>query len=178
MHTVVSQLDDQHQELTENLWTELEKKFGLQGAYTQSFPHFSYHVAQEYDLGLLEPIVEHIAQNTKEFQVTTSGLGVFTGSIPVLYVPIVRTPELSQVHQALWHEVSKTGSGIMEHYHPERWLPHITLAFSNIHREHFPAVIQFLSEQTFSWKITINNLSLLESTGQEPKKHFQYNLSG
>ncbi|MGA7953468.1 MAG: 2'-5' RNA ligase family protein [Gloeobacterales cyanobacterium] len=176
MYAVVSQLDDQHQQLTKNLWTELEKKFGLQGAYTKSFPHFSYHVAQEYDLGLLEPLIQRTAQNTKEFEVSTSGLGVFTGSMPVLYIPIVRTQELSQVHQALWHEVSKMGSGIIDYYHPERWLPHITLAFSDTHREYFPAVIQLLSEQTFSWKITVNNLSLLESTGQEPKKHFQYNF--
>ncbi len=176
MYAVVSQLDDQHQQLTENLWTELDKKFGLQGAYTQSFPHFSYQVAQEYDLGLLEPLMERMAYNTKEFHVTTSGLGIFTESMPILYIPVVRTLELSQVHRLLWHEASKTGSGIVEHYHPERWLPHITLAFSNIHHEHFPAVIRFLSEQTLSWKITVNNLSLIESTGQDPKQHFQYRL--
>lgn len=176
MYAIVSQLDAQHQQLTENLWTELDKKFGLQGAYTKSFPHFSYHVAQEYDLGMLEPLVQRIAQNTQPFQVTTSGLGVFTGSLPILYIPVVRTQELSQVHQALWHKASKTGSGIIEHYHPERWLPHITLAFSNIHHEHFPSVIQFLSKQTLSWNITVNNLSLIESSGQEPKLHFQYSF--
>lgn len=176
MYAVVSQLDEQHQQLTEHLWTELEKKFGLQGAYTQAFPHFSYHVAQAYDLKLLEPLVERVAHNTKEFQVTTSGLGVFMGSMPILYIPIVRTQGLSQLHQALWYEASQIGSGIIEHYHPERWLPHITLAFSDSHREHFPAVIRFLSEQTLSWKITVNNLSLLESTGQDPKQHFQYSL--
>jgi 2'-5' RNA ligase len=178
MYAVVSQLDDQHQQLTKNLWTELEKKFGLQGAYTKSFPHFSYHVAQEYDLALLEPRLEHIAQNTKEFLVTTSGLGVFTGSMPVLYIPIVRTQELSQFQQALWHEVSKTGLGIIDYYHPERWLPHITLAFSDVHSKNLLAAIQFLSEQTFTWEITVNNLSLLESIGQEPKKHFQFNFRG
>ncbi len=178
MYAVVSQLNEPHQQLTQNLWTELEKKFGLQGAYTQCFPHFSYHVAQEYDLGLLEPLVEQVAQSTKEFHVTTSGLGVFTESMPILYIPVVRTLELSQVHQALWSKASQAGSGVIEHYHPERWLPHITLAFSDMHREHFAAVIQFLSEQTLSWKITVNNLSLLESKGQEPKKHFQYDFSG
>jgi 2'-5' RNA ligase len=178
MYAVVSQLDDQHQQLTKNLWTELDKKFGLQGAYTQSFPHFSYQVAQGYDLGLLESLVESIAQNTPQFQVTTSGLGIFTEIMPILYIPVVRTQKLSQVHQALWNEASKTGSGIVEHYHPERWLPHITLAFSDMHRELFPAVIQFLSEQTLHWEITVNNLSLLESSGPEPKQHFQYCLRG
>jgi len=55
MHGVVSLLDDEHYALVEHLWDEVETELGVRGLYKTPFPHFSYHVAEQYDLDLLEP---------------------------------------------------------------------------------------------------------------------------
>jgi hypothetical protein len=49
MEATVSLLDEEHYRLTVSLWSELESQFGLRGIHVTPFPHFSYHVAQEYD---------------------------------------------------------------------------------------------------------------------------------
>ncbi|MFC2023475.1 hypothetical protein ACFLT5_01920 [Chloroflexota bacterium] len=84
MEGIASLLDEEHSRLTENLWSELESKFGLRGIYTTPFPHFSYHVAQDYDKEKLGPILQRVAQHTQEFRIQATGYGIFAGRPPVL----------------------------------------------------------------------------------------------
>jgi 2'-5' RNA ligase len=176
MHGVVSLLDHKHYQLTEKLWHELEGGLGLRGVYITPFPHFSYQVAQGYDVATLEPILQRTARKAKEFKVKTSGLGIFTGKPPVLYIPVVRTQALSQFHHALWNELSYSGSGIVEYYHPDTWMPHITIAFGDIHTGNLPQAIRLLSERSFNWEIAVNNISFIEDTGHGQELRFQFNF--
>ena len=174
MEGIVSLLDDEHYRLTKGLWAELDSMFGLQGIYVTPFPHFSYHVAQRYDKGRLEPILRRIAQRTEVLRVQVSGLGIFTGSLPVLYLPIVRSRELTGFHATVWQQTTGTASGTVDYYRPEAWLPHITLALGDIHKDNLPEVIRLLSERPLHWHIAINNLSFIEDTGKEQKVRFRF----
>ncbi len=102
MHGVVSLLDAQHYQAVESLWAELAATCGLRGVYVTPFPHFSYHVAAEYDLLALETVLRDFACRQAPFRVTATGLGIFTGVSPVVYIPVVRDPALTAFHQALW----------------------------------------------------------------------------
>src|SRR5579871_3200774 len=84
---VVSLLDGEHYQQVETLWAELAERFGLRGVYVTPFPHFSYHVASHYDTGQLEPILRQVASKIHPFQIKITGLGIFTGPQPVLYIP-------------------------------------------------------------------------------------------
>jgi hypothetical protein len=44
MHAIVSLLDNEHYQLVEDLWAELEREFSVQGVYITPYPHL-YHVA-------------------------------------------------------------------------------------------------------------------------------------
>ncbi|MBC8078579.1 MAG: 2'-5' RNA ligase family protein [Chloroflexales bacterium] len=164
MYGVVSLLDDQHYQLVEEIWTELDAQFGVRGTRTTPYPHFSYHVAERYDIELLENVVREFAQRNAPFSVKTSGLGMFAGIQPVLYVPIVRSPEFSDFHRALWAEVSAYGVGIVDHYAPEQWLPHITLAQHDIDPRMLPALVRQLNARDFSWEIRVDNLAIIHNT--------------
>ena len=72
MHGIVSILDDKHYQLVENLWAELERKFAVRGVYITPYPHFSYQIAQGYNVEQLEPILQRFASNQAAFQVKTS----------------------------------------------------------------------------------------------------------
>ena len=111
MHGIVSLLDNDYYQLVEELWAELEREFSVQGVYVTPYPHFSYHVAQVYDVDKIEPVLQRITSNITTFKVRTSGLGVFTGTSPVLYIPVVRSLELTQLHQELWKQISTASSG-------------------------------------------------------------------
>ena len=95
MHGIVSLLDGKHYQLVENLWVELEREFLVRGVYITPYSHFSYQIAQGYNVVLLEPILQTFASGQATFQVKTSGLGIFNGPHPVLYIPVVRSPELT-----------------------------------------------------------------------------------
>ncbi len=174
MNGIVSLLDKDHYQLIEDLWAELEREFSIRGVYITPYPHFSYHVAQHYDVEKLEPILKRITSNITTFQVRTSGLGIFTGTSPVLYIQVVRSLELTQLHEELWRELSTAGSGIQQYYHPEQWMPHITIGFGDINKDKLSQIMPVLATRDFNWEITIDNISLIYDTGtkQELKSRF------
>src|SRR6266581_4237430 len=121
MHGIVSLLDNDHNQLIKELWADLEREFSVDGVYVTPYPHFSYHVAQAYDVDKIEIVLQRITSNITTFKVRTSGLGVFTVASPVLYIPVVRSQELTQLHEELWQETSTASSGVVEYYHPDQW---------------------------------------------------------
>ena len=174
MDGIVSFLDSKHNQLIEELWAELEREFSVQGVYITPYPHFSYHVAQAYDIDKIEPVLQRITSNITTFNVKTSGLGVFTGTSPVLYIPVVRSLELTQLHEELWQEISPVSSGVQEYYNPDQWMPHITIGFGDISKDKLLQMIPLLAERDFNWEITVNNIALIYDTGtkQEMKSRF------
>ena len=165
MHGVVSLLDDEHYALIEHLWDELETELGVRGLYNTPLPHFSYHVAERYDVDLLESVLPRLASNYPPFRVRTAGLGIFSGDHPVLYVAVVRSPALTALHRTLWQELAGASAGAVEYYHPEQWMPHITLADGHVLKDHLPDVARLLSARAFDWEIEVDNLALIHDTG-------------
>ncbi len=177
MHGIVSLLDSEHYQLVEDLWAELEREFSVHGVYITPYPHFSYHVAQHYDVDELESILKRITSNITTFQVRTGGLGIFTGARPVLYIPVVRSQELTELHQELWEVIPTANSGVQEYYHPDRWMPHITIGFGDMNRDNLSQIIPRLVERDFNWEITINNLALIYDTGTKQELKARFDIS-
>lgn len=165
MHGVVSLLNEEHYAMVEDLWAELETAFGVRSLYKTPFPHFSYHVASQYDLDLLEPVLRQAASESPKFNVRATGLGIFTGPQPVLYVPVVRNGALTEFHRALWHSVEKASGGSVNYYHPDLWVPHITLGDGETAKEHLPEIVRYLSGRELTWEIEVNNLALIYDAG-------------
>ncbi len=64
MHGIVSLLDSAHYRLVEALWAELDEVCSVRGVYVTPFPHFSYHVAEQYEVDKLTEIVRQVARDT------------------------------------------------------------------------------------------------------------------
>lgn len=167
LEAVVSLLDEVHDAQVRRVWAELERHFGLQGIYGAPYPHFSYHSAQDYPDDTVEDLLQQVAAATLPFTVRTSGLGVFSGSKPIVYVPIVRNPALEACHEALYGPLAQLAMNENTHYHPDTWLPHITLAYGDLDARVLPEVMRFLGERNFSWNIPVQNLALVYTRGQE-----------
>lgn len=178
MHAVVSMLDEAHSRQVEQLWRELEQTCGVRGIYVTPFAHFSYQVAAGYDLGALEPVLAEIAAETRPFRVTTSGLGIFTGPTPVLYVPVVRTRELTQFHRRVWRRLHRIGTGVSPYYRTDNWMPHITLGYGDLTQENLPAAIRLLGARNLAWEISVENIALIHDSGTEQGLRFQFGFQG
>jgi 2'-5' RNA ligase len=177
MHGIVSLLDSAHDRLVEALWVELDAVCSMRGVYVTPFPHFSYHVAEQYEGDKLVEIVRQVARDTVSFHIRTTGLGMFTGAQPVLYLPIVRTSELSRLHHTLWHAIAPVSSGRVDHYHPDLWMPHITIGFGDVDAESAAAAIRLLDARTYDWDIAIDNLAIVYDTGARQAIRSRYTFA-
>ncbi|HEX3558037.1 MAG TPA: 2'-5' RNA ligase family protein [Pyrinomonadaceae bacterium] len=168
MQGVVSLLDDRHYARVEAIWEELGQKFDVRGMYVTPYPHFSFQVAEQYDEEACEAYLKELAARSRPFRVRTVGLGVFTVANPILYIPVVRGPALSEMHGEIWQGVRQTTPGAVAHYYsPDEWTPHITLAQGDIDPDKLAEVIRLLSRRNFHWELTINNLALIYDTGKQ-----------
>lgn len=158
---VVSLLDERSQEQVLALWEELRREFNITDTYTTPIPHFSYHVAQAYDPEALDQALREFAAEWAPFHVRTGGLGLFTGSQPVLYIPIVREAHLSLFHAELCRRLRPLASDPAPYYFPENWLPHITLTLGTADPQTLAAVIAHLSPRHFDWSIAVHNLTAI-----------------
>jgi 2'-5' RNA ligase len=174
MHGIVSLLDTAHYALVEEIWADLEREFGVRGVYATPYPHFSYQVASHYNLDILVPILHRFAASHTPFQVNTGGIGIFTGTAPVIYIGLPRGPQLASFHQELWRALEQTGDGIQQYYHPDYWVPHITIGFRDITIDKLADITRYLGGKDFSWQVNIDNLALIYDTGtkQELKHKF------
>lgn len=181
MHGIVSLLDEDHYEMVEDIWAGLEESLGVRGIYTTPFPHFSYHVAEHYDVGAMQRLLHDYASRTPPFEVLTTGLGIFTeGLNPVVYVNVARSPTLSRMNADLWPLMAEVSAGIAEYYHPRQWVPHITLAQGDITRENLADAIRILSRWDFTWQVRIDNIAVLfnAADAREDKLQLRLPLTG
>lgn len=180
MYGTVSLLDDKHTRVIEDLWDEFKAKLGVKGIHRTPIAHFSYHVAEDYNLDVLREILMPIVSNTKPFRVHSNGLGIFTGEVPVLFIPINPDLELIAFHQRLWKAISESSAvnASNVYYHPNKWQPHITLTHHDVDHDLLPEVVRLLSKRNFSWDIEINNLAVLDGSDEIQTLEYSLQFSG
>lgn len=178
MYAVVSLLDEGHCATIQSLWDELVQEVGLSDFSNTPFPHFSYHVAESYPLERLEPVLQQFVQSQSPFRVRATGLGLFTGPHPVVFIPVVRTPELTRFHLALWQALEAIPTQGQLYYHPAHWIPHVTLTYSELCTTELAKVICNLGARDFNWELAVDNISVLYDTGTERGLHARFNLGG
>jgi hypothetical protein len=178
VHGIVSLLDGEHYGQVEALWSELEAALGLRAVQATPYPHFSYQVAEQYDLERLVPILERLAQQTPPFKVRSAGLGVFTGPQPVLFIPLVRSPDLGRFQAALWEAVAGVTAGAVDCYSPAYWVPHITLALGDLDHRNLPDAIRLLVDRDLAWEIMVENIAVVCDAGSGHELQVRLELDG
>jgi 2'-5' RNA ligase len=179
MHGLVSFLDKEHYQRVESLWQMLEDECGLTDVKVTPFPHFSWLIASDFDWSALEATLEELTSNTRPFKVQTTGLGFFTDPIPVIFIPVIRTIELSIFHRQIWERIKSLAIDISQFYAPDRWVPHITLAYSDVTPENSPCAMQKLAFQNYNWEISVDNISFIhESDDHTGQVRYRFELKG
>ena len=169
MHALISTLDDVNKERVSGLWETLAHTCDLRGIYKIPLPHFSWHGAEAYQLPLLEPLLANWAQQAEPFQVRTTGLGIFTGSKPIIHLRLVATQLLENYHRQIWQLIQATSAiGASPHYAPETWLPHITLGIEDVSLSNIGCAVSRLAFQPYDWVIHIDNLTIVSHEPDQP----------
>ena len=147
----------------------LKQRFGVGSPKATAVPHFSYHISPEYDLEALKQVLAETAVSTPPFTGKTTGIGIFPGDEPVVYIPVARTPELQALHDILWPRLQNITQGSAPesaYYAASNWFPHITLGHSDINAGNLGPIVTWLNGQSLAWEIQVTNLTLLYDNGE------------
>jgi 2'-5' RNA ligase len=178
MDAIVALLDEATNRDFESLWEEL-RSVGLAHVADQvAIPHVSFHVAEEYDQGRVEESLWGFARKHSPLQINTAGLGIFTGEYLSLYASVVRTEVLSNYHRILWPMLDRASSGVVQYYHPEHWMPHITLAHGDVAAESLAAAVKRFAARSFVWRIQIDAIGWICETNGVHECRFSVPLGG
>ena len=178
MHGLVSLLPETYYQKVEDLWKELEERHGLTGISVTPYPHFSWQIAEDYDLEKLEKIVQEIASETAPLKVQTGGIGIFTGPKPVIFISVVKSQALMKLHAKIWEKANDAGRDISALYSPDTWMPHISLAYEDVDESNIAAVMDGLFFRSFSWEMIIDNIAFIyEPSGTIGQLKFQYQFT-
>lgn len=166
MIAVVSLLDDHHDRLVRDLWDELARDFGVRRVTEiVPYPHVTYQGAEQYDLDELDTALRAVTAATAPFTISTTGLGIFTGPQPVLYLAVVRSAALTTFHTAFWDAIGASGREYSPLYAPAGpWTPHITLAQWDLTPDTIGPIAARLAARPLAWDIPIDNLAVLHPT--------------
>lgn len=113
--------------------------------------------------------LEVLCKKIKPFKVRTASLGLFIKQEPsrktsyVIYLPVVRTAELSEVQKTVWEGLEGIGNKVQGYYAPDRWMPHITLVHDEgtDDPEMLGKVVSFIAGRyTFDWELDIENITV------------------
>ena len=164
MPGIITLLDDEFAARVRAVQEAMASEFGILRGYPGDLPHFTYHLSDSCDLDASAEVAARISAAQARFTVSTSGFGVFTGAEVAIYVPIARSDTLAALHRRICEEMDAAGQPNNPYYHPDRALPHITIAQQNLRAEAMPGVLAWLTTQDLSWNVPVTNLTLADQT--------------
>ncbi|HJS28847.1 MAG TPA: 2'-5' RNA ligase family protein [Anaerolineales bacterium] len=161
MDGIVTLLNRQQDELILAIWRELHEECGLHGIEATPIPHFSWIIAERFDLEAAGKLLQEATAGTPSFGASTSGLGIFARTDPVIYLPVVKDRSLLEFHASLWERLKPLGTKINPHYAPDLWIPHITLAHRDLAPDGVNCAVDRLMRRDLQLEIVVDNLAII-----------------
>lgn len=169
MKALVSLLPEPYYQTILNIWGELEARFGYTHIYQTPLPHFTWQLGDDYRGGY-EKILDELLRTETPLEVQTDIVTWFSGQEPVVYLRIIKSPQLLQVHQSLWERLIPWCDNPSLLYAPSSWEPHITLSMEERSWCRLAELINFLKTKDLRWSFLVDNLTMLFQQDDQPAK--------
>ena len=163
MYAIISELDQDTAVHVMRLWRRLNDACGLEGIFNYPNPHFTWLGAEEVEVDPIQNLFTKIAEQTYTFPVRITGLDVFDGESPVLYLSLFKSYSLLNLHKHLWNQIQPFIKQPNLYYSPEKWVPHITLALHDLTKENLACAIKSIEQESVRQVSWVNNLALVEA---------------
>jgi 2'-5' RNA ligase len=167
MYAIISEIDEESSEKVSQIWHHLCEMCGLEEIYTLPTPHFSWLVADGMILDLAKAKVASMISRVPEISTYTFGLGIFSGILPVLFLPMVKTMDMIQLHQEIWDQVGPHCSQVNMYYSPSLWMPHITLALKDLDKDKLACAVNVYAFKQIELSVTMTSIALAESVDKK-----------
>ena len=166
MLAITSLLSPPHVLHINEIIKQLEAKFGLDDVQATLDPHLTYQLAGVRKLGSLKKVLADVADATQPFPAFTTGLGVFPGAQPVIYIPVLRSDALNALHRRILAATAPLCLRTDKFSGPDCWLPHISLALHDTTPDLLGPVLRYLNQEAYNLRLTIDNITILRQEGE------------
>ena len=178
MSTIALTLHEPTARRVREVWDVLEAGLGVRGIRKVPFPHVTLFGCEGIAHSALEPMVEELTARTAPLQLRTVGLGLFLRPQPVFYAPIIRTPQLADLHLRLWNLAGTLGGRLFGLYAPNRWVPHMTLAQGDLDSGDLGRVFAALVSLDLELEFEVRNITIYDWIGPRYEPRERYPLLG
>jgi hypothetical protein len=162
MYGIVSLIEGDEGERIRNVWRHLGERFGQALVEGNSLPHLSWHVADDYRIDDLRVALEPLARRWRPFEARTASFGIATREFTGAGLSVVRTAALSAFHGELWQAADGLGTGVIERYGADRWMPGIAMAGGEQVFDALPELARIASGGLLPERFPIDNVALIE----------------
>ena len=166
MLAITSLLSPPHVLHINSIIKQLEAKFGLDDVQATLDPHLTYQLAGVRKLSSLKKVLADVADATQPFPAFTTGLGVFPGAQPVIYIPVLRSDALNALHRRILAATAPLCLRTDKFSGPDCWLPHISLALHDTTPDLLGPVLNYLNQEAYNLRLTIDNITILRQEGE------------
>ena len=165
MLAITSLLSPPHVSRINTIIQRLEEKFGLDDVQATLDPHLTYQLAGVKKLSVLKRVLAGVAASTEPFSAFTTGLGVFPGERPVIYIPVLRSDALNALHRRILAATAPLCLRTDKFSGPDCWMPHVSLALHDTTPALVGPVLTYLNRETYNLQLSIDNLAILRQEG-------------
>jgi len=149
------------------LWNRVAEAIKPTGYELPANPHFSWQVAEDYKVKDVLEELKAILNGLQPFRVRISGLGIFPGLHPVLYLTVVRNKMLTELHSTIWEQCISYAIKPSPYYAPEQWVPHVTIAYNDLTSKKVSIFVKEMANQPWDADLVIENISLAYQNGDD-----------
>jgi hypothetical protein len=167
MYAIATLLEPEGDQFTQEAWSWIKESFDTTGVPMTPTPHFSWQGAEEYDLDKALPAISEIMRRHAPFIVRTAGFGVFPGTYPVMYLSMVKTRSIMELHQDIWDVLYPLGSNVNPYYAPDFWIPHITIAYRALDPDHMANILKVIATRPIEMELVGSNIAVLYQIGHD-----------
>ena len=142
-------------------WAIIREVFNRADVPLTDLPHLSWHVANAYDEDVLLRQIPDLVRGFEPFTINITGIGIFTAQAPVLYLPVTKTPSVTELHGELWAQLEPISTTINPNYDPNVWIPHVTLTTGEASNDAICRVITELAHIPTRMELKVDHLALI-----------------
>lgn len=141
------------------------------------YPHITWHSAENYQQNILKLKIQELSKSWEATKIRVTGIGMFTGKTQVLYLPVIKTSSLVQMHKHIFKVSEPIAKLPSLYFQPEIWIPHVTIISNPNEQRSIPDAIHVLSEMKVDFEVEITNLALGKYTGDTAEILFEFPFS-
>ncbi|HBE17158.1 MAG TPA: 2'-5' RNA ligase [Cyanobacteria bacterium UBA11149] len=149
------------QEYANNIKQYFAQNYHSQAAF-KAPPHITLQPPFKWqvdDMPTLEQSLSNFAKNQNPVPIILKGFGAFKPK--VIYINVIKTPELMMVQQYLMKSLEES-LGILSPDSEERsFSPHITVAYRDLTKDNFRAAWPEFKQRELEFRFTVSQLTLL-----------------